>query len=544
MKIHQWLVGSALVGAMAFDPLFAAETSSAAKNDFPVYAYDVKGNTLLPQNDIERAVYAYLGEHKTGDDIELARASLEKAYHDAGFVTVVVNTPRQRLTEGVAKLDVVESRIGKVAIAGSRYYSLDDIRAAVPSLRAGECLNIHLAREEISALNRLSPHRSITPILKPGKRPGTVDIELRVKDEFPAKTSIEINDRYTENTSKSRLWLNTGFDNLWQAHHSLSLQYQTSPEDTDEVKVLVGTYAMPINDSNDRLAIYAVNSKSDVPATGSLSVLGDGNITGLRYVIPMNGGDNYSHSLTLGADHKNFADAIFFENGEQATQTKISYLQFSLNYRGNLMSEKSNLDFSLTANQGLNGIGNSEREFFDKRVIARADKNFPNVVYVLDQAHPGYFFINGFLNYERKISESGWRAFFGAGGQYTEDLLISNEQYSIGGVESVRGYVESKNAGDRGMFGRAELRTPSFFSNVDQISDSHAYLFGDAGHVSMIKVNAEEKKDFSLSSAGVGYMLSALDGLRIKLDWAYPLKDAGKVERGDSRLHASLSYEF
>lgn len=543
MKITHWLAGGMFALSLTSTNAVMAE-EPASKPAFFIKAFDVSGNSLLNRADIELAIYPYLGAGKSLDDVEHARSDLEKAYHSAGFATVLVNLPEQRVSDGVIKFEVVESRIGKVMVSGSRYFSIDDIRSSVPSLQTGSHLNIKQAREELNDLNRLSPHRSITPILKPGKRPGTVDVNLRVKDEFPAKTSIEINDRYTANTSKTRLWLNAGYDNLWQKNHAINLQYQTSPENTDEVSVLVGTYVMPVNDGDHRLAFYGVKSESEVPATGDLSVLGNGAIMGLRYVIPLTAGEKYAHSLTLGSDFKDFDDAIFFSNGEQATQTKLSYAQFSLNYKGTSFFEKSTLDFSVSANAGLSGVGNSEEEFSDKRIITRPDPNDPQIYDVIDRARPSYFFLEGSLSDEYQLSKSGWRTFLKTGGQITEDLLVSNEQYSIGGVDTVRGYIESQNAGDYGYFGQLELRSPDWLSRFDSIQNSYAFVFADGGKVRMAQTNPEEDDKFSISSVGMGISAEALEQLSLSLVWAHPLESQGDIEAGDDRAHISVALNF
>ena len=62
-----------------------------------------------------------------------------------------------------------------------------------------------------------------------------------------------------------------------------------------------------------------------------------------------------------------------------------------------------------------------------------------------------------------------------------------------------------------------------------------AYLFGDAGHVGMIKVNAEEKRIFTVVSR-CRLHVECTGRTQDKTGLGLPAKDAGKVERGDSRL--------
>ena len=61
---------------------------------------------------IERAVYPFMGEQRSVEDVESARLALEAAYRNAGYGTVVVDTPEQRINEGVVTLQVIEGRLG------------------------------------------------------------------------------------------------------------------------------------------------------------------------------------------------------------------------------------------------------------------------------------------------------------------------------------------------------------------------------------------------------------------------------------------------
>ncbi len=53
------------------------------ETQFDVFEYRVLGNTVLPTQAVERAVYPHLGEKRTLKDVDAARVALEKAYRDA-----------------------------------------------------------------------------------------------------------------------------------------------------------------------------------------------------------------------------------------------------------------------------------------------------------------------------------------------------------------------------------------------------------------------------------------------------------------------------
>ena len=76
----------------------APETGASPKLD--LLEFQVKGNTVLSQMAIEEAVYPLLGPGKSVADVEKARAALEQAYHDAGYLTVYVSVPEQKVPAG------------------------------------------------------------------------------------------------------------------------------------------------------------------------------------------------------------------------------------------------------------------------------------------------------------------------------------------------------------------------------------------------------------------------------------------------------------
>src|SRR3984893_19185041 len=90
-----------LVAIMALDGSVEAAVPAAPPSPaapvayFNVHEYRVLGNSVLSNRDIETVLYPLLGDHKTLADVEIARAALEKTYHDRGFGTVFDDIPEQ-----------------------------------------------------------------------------------------------------------------------------------------------------------------------------------------------------------------------------------------------------------------------------------------------------------------------------------------------------------------------------------------------------------------------------------------------------------------
>ena len=130
--------------------LLALPAIAAAAPSFDLHEIQVDGNTVLPAIEIERAVYPQLGPAKSIADLEKAREALERAYHEAGYLTVVVDIPEQKVSEGSVTLRVTEGRVERLKVGGNRYTSRSEIRADTPSLAPGEVPNFTEVQQELA----------------------------------------------------------------------------------------------------------------------------------------------------------------------------------------------------------------------------------------------------------------------------------------------------------------------------------------------------------------------------------------------------------
>lgn len=505
--------------------LLGMPVASAQDAQFDVFEYRVEGTTLLPVVVVEQAVYPHLGEKKTLADVEKAREALEKAYHGAGYLTVLVSIPQQKVDGGLVKLAVTEAPVDRLRVVESRYFSLGEISAAAPELAEGNVPNFPQMQKELAALNR-SVDRKITPVLRPGKTPGTVEVDLKVQDQLPLHGNVELNDRYSQDTTRTRLSASLRWDNLWQKQHGLGITMQTAPENTDESRVFSASYTWPLASGN-YLAFYGVKSDSDVAAVGTLNVVGNGVIFGARYILPLRSrGEGFFHTATLGVDYKDFDQSVALI-GSGGFNTPITYLPFTLGWDGTWLAEGRTSRFGVAFNFHLRGLVADEQEFADKRFKGR----------------PDYSYLRGTFSHEENWP-AGWGVQARGGWQIAAQPLISNEQFAIGGVDTVRGYLESAALGENGVSLSLEARTPNYAKKLaESLDELHLLAFVDGGVVTVREpVTADDR--FTLAGAGLGLRLKGWRGVSAGLDWAVALKNLGDTERGDSRAHFRLGYEW
>ena len=509
------------------------EAEAAAEPRFAIWEFQVKGNSLLEPSAIELVLTPYLGEGKTITSVQDAASHLERSYRELGYPTVMVNIPEQDVVGGVVTLEVVEGKVSRVRVSGSRYFLPSEIKQEVGSLQQGQPMHIPSFQADLNRVNSASGDLRVTPVLKPGRAPGTVEVDLRVKDSLPLHGSLEVNNHNTLDTSKTRTAASLNYDNLWQKHHSISFQTQNAPEEPDESRVLAGTYILPVWDGNSRLALYGVKSDSEVSALTDLTVVGAGEIYGVRLVHALGANGDYVHSLSLGFDMKDFDESVNLV-GADTDPTPIQYTIFTTLYSGTFLREDSTTRMGFSLTQGLRDFmgGGDATEFNNKRYLARAN----------------FFYLQSNLKHEERF-KSDWRLNGRVKLQIADSPLISNEQFSAGGAASVRGYYESQDMGDNGIVAALEAQTPDLLESdlswrLRAFVDAAWLQTVDAIETDVNNQNRLVDIDDYLLGTGLGLDFSLKKYLTFTLDAGVALKEATQIDEGDLRAHGALVLEF
>jgi hemolysin activation/secretion protein len=546
-----------LMSAFAFNAIAGevaeTHTGSAGEKADPTFDLNelrVLGNTVLDTASIEKVVYPFLGESKSFADVENARAALETLYHDRGYGTVFVDVPEQTVdADGVVRLHVMEARLNKVTVVGARYFSGRQIRAALASAVPNTVPHLPTLQSELTKVNTETSDRVVTPVLKAGPRPGTVDLALRVDDHLPFHGSVELNNQYTQHTKPLRLLGSLSYDNLFATFDSLSVQYQTSPQDWSEVDVFTSSYIAKFE--KWRGAAYYLHSNSQVStlnsgstsaaatsgaATGGptdLLILGKGSIYGLRLILPVVADTSSTHNVTLGVEYKDFLESIDATtpttgagsvptSPHEPLNTPISYVNWSASYGGFWRGARQQVGLDTSANFGIRAIENGAQEFDNKRFRAR-----PNYLYLRSAASYGVHFPFDFTGVLR------------VAGQYAAEPIISNEQFSIAGADGVRGYLEAEELADKGIKTTVQLGSPQWHLFAKRVL-ADAFVFYDYGKIGVIEALPGEPSTTSLRSWGAGLDLVTYDHLSGSVTWAYPLTDGSSTRSGDSRVLLSV----
>jgi hemolysin activation/secretion protein len=511
----------------------AASTPAAEpEQTIDIFEYRVEGAHVLPQAEVEQAVYPFLGPGRVLDDVEQARAALEKAYAQKGYQTVAVEIPQQRVRDGVVVLKVTEGAVGRLRVRGSRYYSLDQIREEAPSLAEGSVPNFNDVTRDIINLNQ-QPDRRVTPALRAGVAPGTVDVDLNVEDTFPLHGTFEVNNRYSEETSKLRLNASLRYDNLWQLGHSVSFSYQVAPENRDDAEVYSGSYLAGFSDIPWlNVLAYGVKNNSDVATLGGTNVVGRGEVIGLRAIATLPSKmDGFFHQLNVGLDYKNFEEVISL--GGDELSSPITYYPISVAYSATAVEEGAQTQAEISLTFGLRNLGSSAADYDQKRYRSGGD----------------FMYLRADFSHSQDIGDYG-QIYGHLQGQLSSRPLVSSEQFSAGGQDTVRGYLESAALGDNGLIASLELRSPSLTSvgggdwSDGLVNEWRVYTFADTAVLHLLDPLPEQESKFELASVGLGSRIRLFDYLNGSVDLGIALREVGKTDDGSPHVHFRVWGEF
>jgi hemolysin activation/secretion protein len=419
-------------------------------------------------------------------------------------------------------LQVSENPIGRLSIRGSKFTSPHLLRKQAKSLTAGKLLNFDQFTKDNIAMNQ-ARGRKVTPAINPGIEPGTFDVILNVEDEMPLHGSFELNNRYSKDTSPLRINAAISYENLWQLDHSAGLNFQIAPERTDDARVFSAYYSARLGGPDGWLwTLSGTNQDSDISTLGGVAVVGRGEVVGLRAMKKLPQNDNLYHTFSVGMDYKNFkTDQI---TKKVVGKTPITYYPLTAQYSAYYKKGSNKVDVNFAAIMNFRGMGSDSEEFNNKRF----------------NSNGSFIYLRGDVSHTRDF-KSYMQLFSKIQGQVSGQALINSEQFSAGGIGSVRGYLESASLGDDAILGTLELRTPSLLSkNASKTDDWRAYVFAEGGVTSIQDALPGQIDNEKLMSLGIGSRGRFFDSVNGSLDVGFPLT---KLSNGYDRK-ALCSFRF
>jgi hemolysin activation/secretion protein len=526
---------------------------------FDVSRYAVSGNTLLDAALIEQTLQSHAGSGRNYADVQRALEALEDTYRARGFGTVQVLLPEQELNQGVVKLRVVESVIGKVALKGNQHFSERNVRAAIPQLQEGRAPNLRQLSENVQLANE-NPARQVDLVLSVAEDDGKVDARIDVREENPQRFVLTLDDTGNQDSGRHRIGVTYQHANLFDADHVLTAAYITSPDEPDDVNNHIYSlgYRIPLytlGDSIDLIYAYSDSTTpSNITALGStVGVTGKGEIIGFRYnhIFPRQG--EYVSRLVAGLDYKHIdtrcdTGGLISPAGTPGC-TPYTIRPLSLTYSGKVERPGAVYDYYVGGVYNAFPTGKDysyqpgpqrtdKEDFYSAASGYRVRDRFSAVRY-------GGSFMRPIVN--------DWVARVAVTGQTTTDNLVSGERLGLAGVNAVRGFRERADGGvDSGIVVNAEIYSPELATHLGVPGNLKGVLFYDYAQGRNNNESADPS-DPHIAGVGFGLRYNYSHNVSFRYDFAVVADGLAmgnapdKVvveEKGDTRTHFALVVSF
>jgi len=157
----------------------------------------------------------------------------------------------------------------------------------------------------------------------------------------------------------------------------------------------------------------------------------------------------------------------------------------------------------------------------------------------------GWFIINPSLSRDFLI-HTNWTLSLRADGQWASEPLISNEQFGVGGVASVRGYREGDVFGDTGWHVSIEQKTPGHFVGMvagNQPLTIRGSVFMDYAESYLLDPQGRNSR-VPLWGTGFGIVAAVGFHWEARLIFGWPLESTPSTPSGQPRFNFSLTAQF
>jgi hemolysin activation/secretion protein len=493
---------------------------------FDIRRFTVEGNTLLPKAEVDALLAPHSGTSRDFGDVQRALESLQDRYTERGYTAVRVLVPEQDIRAGTVTLQVIEAVIGKVKVEGNKFFDEGNVRRALPGLKEGTPPNARQLSQQMQLANE-NPAKQGSLSLEASDEEAKVDATVRIADERPWRVSTFVDNTGNSQTGQYRAGAGYQHANMFNRDHVFNLQYVTSPEKISDVTVLGLGYRIPMYGWNGTVEAFAGHSDVNSGTIQNLfNVSGAGTIFGLRYTQVLPRLDTYEHKLAVGWDYRAFKSDVTLLGTTGTLVPDITITPLSVAYSGRLPGTGRDLSFYASYSHNLPGGSDGDQAAFNAQRFG-ASANYSIVRYgaAYTQALPEDLLL---------------RAAYSA--QYTRDLLVSGEQFGMGGMDSVRGFFERETANDLGHRASLELYTRDFGAKIGEGWRGRALTFIDAAR-GYDRMPARVPEN-GLSSLGVGLRLNQGKALSVRADWAWVVNGAGSRPEGSNKLHFSVAYTF
>jgi hemolysin activation/secretion protein len=471
----------------------------------------------------------FVGNPLTQGAIWKLKADVADFYRSHGQPFVVIAIPRQGMARGILQVVVEEAKLGNISVKGNEHYTPGEIREFLRAKPGAPIDGLALV-QDMARMNQ-NPFRRTDAIFRPGKKPGTADLELATIDRWPYRIYMGADNTGTVATERDRLFFGFNFGKTIVKDSEISYQWTTSPN-WHRFSSQTALCRMPFP-AKQTFIFYGGYSQvePELPShrtEKSRSWQVDG-----RYRIPIITDTSFLQELIVGFDFKQVLarikehNTVVFNDLADIDQFMIGY---DLGHRSPM--HRLTLVAELYGAPGGMSHGNTT----DKFAFFRTGSG-PQYAYLKLSHSLAYKFYHFWLSYDLN-------------GQLSTKNLLPSEQFTLTGYNAVRGFEERIVNVDNALLVNLTLQTPHFSISklagwtkrpFDELYFLGFFDFGYGGNTNPL---VGESRTVNLASAGPGIRYQIDRYLTARFDYGFQLWHRGFENPTHSRYNFGLIVSF
>ncbi|MEO1523429.1 MAG: ShlB/FhaC/HecB family hemolysin secretion/activation protein [Cyanobacteria bacterium J06633_2] len=507
-------------GFEPLEPLPEPPELSVPEVSFRIDTIIVNGSTVSELDDeIERIVQAYEGRELTFNELLNVRSEITQLYVENGYVTSGAFLPsNQILTDGTVEIQVVEGSVEEIQVSGLRHLRPSYVRDRL-QLATDAPLD---QRELLEALQLLQLDPFISQInaeLTAGTTAGQNILLVDVNEPSPFNLAVGGDNYRPPSIGSAQGRVSVGYSNVFGVGDRFTGSYGR----TDGLDIFNAGVSVPINAREGRLSFQFSSSESQIVDDDfeDLEIESETRSYGLNFRQPVARSPETEFALGVGIDLRRRQTFILddipfsFSLGPEDGTSNVTVLRFFQDWvnRGprRVLAARSQFSFGIDAfNATVNDTG----------VDAR------------------FFSWVGQFQWVQRLSSRNLLV-TRINTQLTPDSLLSLEQFSIGGVDTVRGYAQNQLVADNGVVGTIEFRLP-ITPNPRRLQLTPFFEVGTVWNT-----NTPDPETSTIAGIGLGLRAEIIPNLFARLDYGIPLidvdRDADSLQ--EDGFYFSLSFQ-
>jgi len=407
-----------------------------------VRQFKFTGNTVVSDAELQKIAAPFTNRPVTSTDLEELRRQLTLYYVNRGYVNSGAVIPDQTISDGVVEIRIIEGRLTGIEVEGTRHFRKSYFENRI-ALHAGPPLNLVNLQEGLQLMLRDPLVSSINAQLAPGARPGEAVLLTRVVEAPRYDLGVVVDNKLSPSLGEGEITLLGEMRNLIGVGDVLSGSFGYAQGLPYDAKV---RYRSPLNARDTTAAVYYEKAKSKVVEEpfNSLDITSSVETVGALLTHPVY--RTLSRQVTLGAalEKRQSATTLLgepfsFSPGVEEGKSKVAVLRLVQDFvhrgRDQVLALRSTFSFGLDA--------------FGSTVHSDApDSRFTTWL--------------GQVQWVWRFTERGDQVQARLNGQLANDSLLPMEQFSVGGLDSVRGFRTNQLVRDEGYTASLEYRYPVF----------------------------------------------------------------------------------